>query len=130
MNSMVAASASNDDSNLVKSTLEWIANTGINGLGVLPSAEKVAADHLSKTGNVEDAIDSIIAWRTTYAAGTGFITGLGGIAVMPVAIPAGLAASYALGAIVRSELGGYDAVGTEVFIVGMGFNQSWVYSGS
>jgi hypothetical protein len=28
--------------------------------------------------------------------------------------------------IVRSELGGYDAVGTEVFIVGMGFNQSWV----
>jgi phosphate transport system substrate-binding protein len=29
-------------------------------------------------------------------------------------------------AIVRSELGGYDAVGTEVFIVGMGFNQSWV----
>ena len=27
---------------------------------------------------------------------------------------------------VRSELSGYDAVGAKVFIVGMGFNQSWV----
>jgi predicted HTH domain antitoxin len=29
-------------------------------------------------------------------------------------------------AILRTELSGYNPVGTEVFIVGMGFNQSWV----
>ncbi|MEA5573402.1 hypothetical protein VB733_20220, partial [Calothrix sp. UHCC 0171] len=92
---MFSAKDNNDKSNLVQSTLEWIANAGINGLGVLPSAEQVAAEHLSQTATVEDAINSVIAWRTTYAAGTGFITGLGGIAVMPVTIPAGLAVSYA-----------------------------------
>lgn len=87
-----------NNSNLIQTTLEWIADAGINGLGMLPSAKQVAADHLSKAGNVEDAINSVIAWRTTYAAGAGFITGLGGIAALPVTIPAGLLASYALGA--------------------------------
>lgn len=95
---MVSASAGDDNSNFIQTTLEWIADAGINGLGVLPSAEQVAADHLSKAASVEDAINSVIAWRTTYAAGTGFITGLGGIAAMPITIPAGLTASYALGA--------------------------------
>jgi len=94
---MVSATSGNDNSNLIQTTLEWITNAGINGLGVLPSAEKVAADHLSKAASVEDAINSVIVWRTTYAAGAGFITGVGGIAAMPITIPAGLAASYALG---------------------------------
>ncbi|MBD2091859.1 EcsC family protein [Microcoleus sp. FACHB-1515] len=107
---MVSASEDNG-SNIVQTTLEWIADAGINGLGVLPSAEQVAEDHLSKAASVEDAIDSVIAWRTTYAAGTGFVTGLGGIAAMPVTIPAGLAASYALGANTAAAvayLRGYD----------------------
>ena len=53
-----------NNSNLIQATLEWIADAGINGLGMLPSAKQVAADHLSKAGNVEDAINSVIAWRT------------------------------------------------------------------
>ena len=108
---MVSSSAGDENSNLIRSTLEWIADAGINGLGVLPSAEQVATDHLSKVASVEDAINSVIAWRTTYAAGTGFITGLGGIAAMPITIPAGLAASYALGANTAAavaHLRGYD----------------------
>lgn len=108
---MVSSSAGDDNSNLIRSTLEWIADAGIKGLGVLPSAQQVAADHLSQAASVEDAINSVIAWRTTYAAGTGFITGLGGIAAMPITIPAGLAASYALGANTAAavaHLRGYD----------------------
>ncbi|ABA23523.1 conserved hypothetical protein [Trichormus variabilis ATCC 29413] len=108
---MVLANAGDDNKNPIKATLEWIANAGINGLGVLPPAKKVAADYLSKATSVEDAIKSIIAWRTTYAAGTGFITGLGGIAAMPITIPAGLAASYAIGANTAAaiaHLRGYD----------------------
>jgi len=88
---MDSAQRNDDNSNLIQSILQWIADAGINGLGFLPPAEKVAVDHLSKADSVEDAIDSIIAWRATYAVGTGFVTGLGGIAVMPVTIPAGLA---------------------------------------
>lgn len=117
LNFMVSSSVSDDNSNLVESTLEWIANAGINGLGVLPSAEEVAADHFSKAASVEDAIDSIIAWRTTYAVGTGFITGLGGIAVMPITIPTALAVSYALAANTAAaiaHLRGYDIYSDQV----------------
>jgi EcsC protein family len=99
------------DSNPIQTTLQWIADAGINGLGVLPSAEQFAADHLSKAVSVEDAINSVIAWRTTYAAGTGFVSGLGGLIAMPLTIPAGLSASYVLGASTAATvayLRGYD----------------------
>ncbi len=105
------ATTGNDDSNLIQTTLEWIADAGINGLGILPSAEKVAKDHLNGAASVEDAINSIIAWRTTHAVGTGFITGLGGIAAMPITIPSGLAASYAISANTAAAIAylrGYD----------------------
>ena len=105
------ATTGNADSNLVQTTLEWIADAGINGLGILPSAEEVAKDHLNDAASVEDAINSIIAWRTTYAVGTGFLTGLGGIAAMPITIPSGLAASYAISANTAAAIAylrGYD----------------------
>lgn len=108
---MVSGTDKDHASNLVQTTLQWIADAGINGLGVLPSAEQVAAEHLSKAASVEDAINSVIAWRTTYAAGTGFVSGLGGVMAMPLTIPAGLAASYALGANTAATvayLRGYD----------------------
>jgi EcsC protein family len=108
---MVSATSDNDNRNLIQKTLEWIADAGINGLGILPPAEKVAEDHFSQSASVEDAINSVIAWRTTYAVGSGFVTGLGGIAAMPITIPAGLAASYALGANTAAAIAylrGYD----------------------
>ncbi|WP_121968783.1 EcsC family protein [Leptolyngbya sp. BC1307] len=107
---MVSASVGDDD-NFIQSALEWIVDVGINGFGILPRPEKVAEDYRSKAASVENAIDSLIADRTKYAAGTGFITGLGGIAVMPITIPAGLAASYALGANAAAAIAylrGYD----------------------
>ena len=56
---MPTASKSESNSNLVQSTLEWIADAGINGMGVLPSAASVAEDHLNKAASVEDAINSV-----------------------------------------------------------------------
>lgn len=114
---MVSTNIGNDKSNLIQTTLEWITDAGINGLGVLPSAKKVAEDHLSKAASIEDAINSIIAWRTTYGIGTGFIAGLGGIAAMPITIPAGLAASYAIGANTAAAIAylrGYDILSDQV----------------
>ncbi len=114
---MVSASSSSDDSNFIRSILEWIADAGINGLGVLPSAEQVAAHYRSKAASVEDAINSLIAWRTAAAAATGFTTGFGGIATMPIAILAGLLAPYALGANTAAaiaHLRGYDIYSEQV----------------
>jgi hypothetical protein len=101
-----------DDNDPIQKLLRWIVNVGINGFGVLPSAEDVAEDHLRSCGyNREEAINSVIAWTTAYAAGTGFITGLGGLATLPIAIPASLASSYALGANTAAAIAiirGYD----------------------
>jgi len=114
---MITDTPDEENNNLIQQTLEWIIGVGINGFGVLPPAEQVAKDHLSTTDNVEDAINSIIAWRTAYAAGTGFITGLGGIAAMPIAIPASLIACYAIGANTAAAIAylrGYDTQSDQV----------------
>jgi hypothetical protein len=103
------SSQSNDSA--IQSALNWIIEAGVNGFGVLPSARKVAADHCSRSNDPETAIESIISWRTAYAAGSGFVTGIGGIAAMPITIPAGLLATYALGANTAASVAymrGYD----------------------
>jgi EcsC protein family len=108
---MASFNTNNNQSDLIQSTLDWIADAGIYGLGVLPSAQELAEDHLKNKASIEEAINSLIAWRTTHAAGTGFVAGLGGVTAMPVTIPAGLATSYVLGANTAAAvayLRGYD----------------------
>jgi hypothetical protein len=97
--------------NLVTKTLDWIVDVGVKGFGFLPSARDVAEHHRKACKTPEEAIDSVIAWRTAYTIGTGFMTGLGGIATLPIAIPASLASSYALGANTAAAIAilrGYD----------------------
>jgi hypothetical protein len=117
MNATTGTGPEDQDGSLIQSTLNWIVVAGINGFGVLPSAKKVASDHLKDAVDLESAIESIINWRTAYAAGSGFVTGVGGIAAMPVAIPAGLLASYALGANTAAAIAyvrGYDVDAEQV----------------
>lgn len=99
------------DDSAITQALNWIVKAGVDGFGLLPSAEKVAGDHWTATRDTEKAIDSIIAWRTTQGMATGFVSGVGGIAALPVAIPASLFASYALAANTAAAvafLRGYD----------------------
>jgi len=58
--------------------------------GVLPvekSIEELAEDYLAKTNSREKAIDKLIGYQTLLCGTNGFITGLGGLLVLPVAIP-------------------------------------------
>ena len=62
--------------------------------GVLPgekSIEELAEDYLAKTSSREKAIDNLIGYQTVLCGTNGFITGLGGLLVLPVAIPANVA---------------------------------------
>ncbi len=72
--------------------LEWAysqASAHIPGLG---SAEDLGESHLKSCGNsVEAAIDDLIMWQTGYAATAGFVTNLGGLITLPVAVPVNLA---------------------------------------
>lgn len=62
--------------------------------GVLPgekSIEELAEDYLAKTISREKAIDKLIGYQTVLCGTNGFITGLGGLLVLPVAISANVA---------------------------------------
>ena len=62
--------------------------------GVLPvekSIEELAEDYLAKTNSREKAIDNLIGYQTVLCGTNGFITGLGGLLVLPVVIPANVA---------------------------------------
>ena len=62
--------------------------------GVLPvekSIEELAEDYLAKTSSIEKAIEKLIGYQTVLCGTNGFITGLGGLLVLPVTIPTNVA---------------------------------------
>ena len=62
--------------------------------GVLPgekSIEELAEDYLAKISSREKAIDKLIGYQTVLCGTNGFITGLGGLLVLPVTIPTNVA---------------------------------------
>ena len=72
--------------------LRRVLEVAIDGYGRVPGARAVAAKHLQKHGgSVDDAIDSVVAQHVRLASAQGFVTNLGGVAALPVAIPANLA---------------------------------------
>jgi hypothetical protein len=72
--------------------LKRVLEVAIDGYARVPGARTVAAKHLQKhAGAVDDAIDSVIAQHVRLASAQGFVTNIGGIAALPVTIPANLA---------------------------------------
>lgn len=71
--------------------LRRVLEVAIDGKGKWPSARAAAGRHLERSGgSAEQAIDAIITSHTSLASGQGLLTNLGGLATMPVAVPANL----------------------------------------
>ncbi|WOV83108.1 hypothetical protein PGH26_09210 [Sporosarcina jeotgali] len=75
----------------VGKVLEWSYNKVIQGIPGTDSAYELADNYLSKSSDTDEAINSLINWQTSKCATSGFVTGLGGVITMPVAIPANIA---------------------------------------
>ena len=72
--------------------LRRVLEVAIDGYGRLPGAKTVAAKYLQRNnGSVDNAIDSIIDAHVRLASAQGFVTNLGGIAALAIAVPANLA---------------------------------------
>lgn len=71
--------------------LEWSYDRAVNGIPGFDSAEEMANDYLKNDGDLVEKVNSLIRWQNTKASTSGFITGLGGIITLPVAIPANIA---------------------------------------
>jgi uncharacterized protein (DUF697 family) len=73
-------------------TIDWAYDKAVNGLPGLGTAEELGAEYLTNNGNNPlDAANSLIRWQNTKAATSGFLTGLGGLITLPVAVPANIA---------------------------------------
>ena len=71
--------------------LRQVLEIAIDGYGRLPSAKTAAARHLQRqAGSVDEAISSIIDHHVRLASAQGFVTNIGGVATLPVAIPANI----------------------------------------
>jgi hypothetical protein len=74
--------------------IERLMDVGIDGRGPFRSAQSVAEFALAEHREVEPAIDALIRSHLRLAAANGFVTGLGGFAALPVALPANVLGFY------------------------------------
>ena len=92
--------------------LRRVLELAIDGNGWLPSAKASAARHLQKHGGSADgAIDGIVDFHVRLASAQGFVTNLGGIAALPVTLPAnvgGVAVVQTRMVAAIAHLRGYD----------------------
>ena len=74
----------------------WLTSNAIAGFGPLSSAENLAQEYIIDQSypDNDSRVDSMINWETAKNFSTGFLTGLGGLLTLPVAIPASLGASW------------------------------------
>lgn len=94
------------------SLVNRLMDLGIDGIGPLDSAEEIVRQALAESGDdPERAIKDIVSSHRRLVAAQGFVTGLGGLVTMPVALPANLVGFYVLATrLVASiaTLRGYD----------------------
>ena len=80
--------------NIIK-VLDSIYDKALQGLPATPTIEELAEDYLKANNNdKEKAIDSLIKWAVAKSSTSGFVSSVGGLITLPVAIPAGLTASF------------------------------------
>lgn len=88
-----------------------IVDAGIDGVGPFDPASQIVQEALEQHPEPEDAIDSIVRSHYKLAAAGGFVTGVGGLLTMPVALPANVVGFYLLAARMTgavAQIRGYD----------------------
>lgn len=83
--------ANNLTESKIMDLLNWSYDKAVQGVVGLDSAYDLADDYLKLNGSLHDQANSLIRWQNTKAATSGFLTGLGGVITLPVAIPANVA---------------------------------------
>jgi uncharacterized protein (DUF697 family) len=95
----------------VMRVLDWAYEKALSGMPGLDSASQLAVSFMDKEGTLREKANSLIRWQNAKAGTSGFVTGIGGLMTLPVAIPANLASVLyiqirMIAAI--AHMGGYD----------------------
>ncbi|QFK73257.1 EcsC family protein [Pradoshia sp. D12] len=71
--------------------LDWSYDKAINGgIAGMDTAIELAESYLQKSGTLDQKVQSLINWQNTKSATSGFLTGVGGLITLPVAVPANI----------------------------------------
>lgn len=109
--------AKTDNNGLVMKAMDWAYSRAISGFGSVESAYKLGDDFLQKKGTLDQQVDTLIKWQVAKAGTAGFLTGIGGFAVLPFTIPANIAGVIYIQIRMISAIaymGGYDLKSDEV----------------
>ena len=97
--------------------LVWSYEKTLKGAGPFASAFQLANEYLGKSISRESAVNNLVNWQVAKCATSGFVTGLGGLITLPVAIPANISSVLLiqLRMIVSiAIIGGFDARSEQV----------------
>lgn len=105
---------SNDLERKAASVSTWVIDKALSGLGPVKSAKELAAEYEADRGygTVDERIEALVRWESGKNFTSGFVTGLGGAATLPVTIPAAFSVSWLIQARMAATvaiLAGYDA---------------------
>ena len=76
---------------LIAKTMDWAYSKAVVGFTGVDSAYDLGNSYLQQGGTLEQQVDSLIKWQVAKAATSGFLSGVGGLAIMPIAVPANVA---------------------------------------
>lgn len=76
---------------IIAKTLDWAYSKAVSGFTGVNSAYDLGNSYLAQQGSLEAQVDSLIKWQVAKAATSGFVTGLGGVMIMPLTVPANIA---------------------------------------
>jgi len=74
----------------MKQVLDFAYDKAINGVAGLNSAIELAEDYKNDDDSLHEQCNSLIRSQNTKAGTSGFVTGLGGLILMPVTLPANI----------------------------------------
>ena len=109
--------------------LDSLYDTAVKGIGrtatqkgkpsvdMVPPVDTIAHNYLSKQGSIEAAAKSFINYQIAKCSTTGFLTGLGGILSLPIAIPANIASALFIQLqtiTTLAKMGGFDVQSAQV----------------
>jgi EcsC family protein len=97
--------------------VERLLDVGIDGRGPVDSAQAVADKARATTAGADSAVDMVVRQHTKIAAAGGFVTGVGGLITLPVALPVNVVEFYLLATRMVASIAclrGYDLRQPEV----------------
>jgi len=74
----------------MQKALEFAYDKAINGVVGLDSAYELAESYKEENESTIEQVNSLIRWQNTKSGTSGFITGFGGLLVMPITLPANI----------------------------------------